>query len=85
MMITSGTMTNRIDQLAKAGFVTRRTDTQDARRAVVGLTDKGRDLIDVALADHVETQSSLLVALSEKEIAQLNAALSKLLKAAEPR
>lgn len=85
MMITSGTVTNRIDQLAKAGFVTRLSDTKDARRALVELTDKGHELIDSALADHVETQRSLLAALSKDEIAQLDAALSKLMKAAEER
>lgn len=85
MMITSGTMTNRVDQLAKAGFVTRRPDARDARRAVVELTDKGRELVEAALADHVETQKSLLAALSGDEIAQLDAALSKLMKAAEER
>jgi DNA-binding MarR family transcriptional regulator len=83
MMITSGTMTNRIEQLAKAGLVTRRAHPEDARRAVVGLTDKGRDLIDAALADHVATQQALLEPLSAEEVGQLNAVLSKLLRAAE--
>ncbi|WP_037265189.1 MarR family winged helix-turn-helix transcriptional regulator [Roseivivax halodurans] len=83
MMITSGTMTNRVDQLAKAGLVTRRSDARDARRAVVELTDEGHKLIDAALADHVETQKSLLTVLSSDEIAQLDAALFKLMKAAE--
>jgi len=83
MMITSGTMTNRIEQLAKAGFVTRTSDPKDARRAVVKLTPKGFALIEAAIADHVETQRSLLAALSGTEIAQLDAALRKLMQAAE--
>lgn len=83
MMITSGTMTNRIDQLAKLGLVTRTTDPQDARRAVVKLTKKGFALIDVAVAEHVETQRSLLAALSDEEIAALDGALRKLMAAAE--
>nr|WP_227287714.1 MarR family transcriptional regulator [Boseongicola sp. H5] len=85
MMITSGTMTNRIDQLAKAGCITRRPDTQDARRAVVQLTEKGRELIDTALVDHLATQRSILAVLTHDEIEQLDAALSKLLRAAEER
>lgn len=83
MMITSGTMTNRIEQLAKAGLVTRSSHPEDARRAVVKLTDKGLNLIDMALVDHVATQKTLLAVLSEEEVVQLDALLSKLLKAAE--
>lgn len=83
MMITSGTMTNRIDQLAKQGLVTRTTDPKDARCAVVKLTKKGFELIDAAVADHVETQKALLTVLSEKEIAALDSVLRKLLTTAE--
>ncbi|MEV8468527.1 MarR family transcriptional regulator [Fluviibacterium sp. DFM31] len=83
MMITSGTMTNRIEQLARQGLVTRTADPNDARRAVVKLTKKGFDLIDTAVGEHVETQKTLLAALSEDEIATLDGALRKLLKAAE--
>lgn len=83
MMITSGTMTNRIDQLAKQGLVTRTIDPNDARRAVVKLTQQGFDLIDAAVADHVKTQKALLAVLSEEEIAALDRGLRKLLAAAE--
>ncbi len=83
MMITSGTTTNRIDQLVKAGLVKRTTDPKDARRAVVKLTRKGFDLIEDAIADHVERQKSLLAALSRDEIAELNTLLGKLMQAAE--
>jgi len=85
MMITSGTMTNRIDQLVKTGHVVRTTDKDDARRAVIKLTKKGFDLIEVAVVDHVRTQDALLAALSDEETAQLDSALRKLLKAAEGR
>ena len=83
MMITSGTMTNRIDQLAKQGLVTRTTDPKDARRAVVKLTKKGFDLIDAAVGEHVETQKALLASLSEEEIAALDGALRKLMTVAK--
>lgn len=85
MMITSGTMTNRIEQLAKAGLVTRTSDRNDARRAVVKLTAEGFDLIETAIADHVKTQKTLLAALTGEEVAQLDAALRKLMQAAESR
>lgn len=79
MMITSGTMTNRIDQLEKAGLVCRTADPNDARKAVVKLTDQGQTLIDAALVDHVETQKQLMARLTGDEIETLNQTLSKLL------
>lgn len=81
MMITSGTMTNRIDQLEKAGLVCRTSDPNDARKAVVRLTDQGQNLIDIALVDHVKTQKRLMVHLDTDEVETLNGLLSKLLKA----
>lgn len=50
MMITSGTMTNRIEQLSKTGLVLRCKHPEDARRVVVELTGKGLNLMDAALA-----------------------------------
>lgn len=79
MMITSGTMTNRIDQLVKAALVTRTTDPKDGRRGVVQLTPQGFELIDKALADHVETQRSLLKGLSAQEVETLDGLLRKLM------
>lgn len=76
MMITSGTMTNRIDQLAKAGLVTRTVNPNDARGVIVGLTDKGFAVIDAAVTDHVATQARLLAVLSPSESSALDRLLS---------
>lgn len=83
MMITSGTMTNRIDQLAKAGLVCRTADPDDARKAVIKLTEQGFELIDKALADHVVTQKALVSPLDANELDQLNKLLRKLLAPTE--
>ena len=83
MMITSGTMTNRIDQLVKAGLVKRSTDPKDARRAVIKLTTKGYELIDKAVAEHAKTQTSLMATLSQDDIDELDQLLRKLLKTTE--
>lgn len=83
MMITSGTMTNRIDQLVKTGHVVRTTDKDDARRAVIKLTRKGFDLIETAVVDHVQTQDALLAVLSDEEVQKPDSVLRKLLIAAE--
>lgn len=80
MMITSGTMTNRIEQLVKKGLVSRTTDPNDGRRAAVKLTEKGFETIETAILEHVATQTTLLEALTEAEVAQLDAILRKLLQ-----
>ena len=55
-MVTSGTMTNRIDQLEKAGLVERKQSPEDGRSFQVCLTDKGFAVIDEAVTAHVATQ-----------------------------
>ncbi|HEX8045270.1 MarR family winged helix-turn-helix transcriptional regulator [Rhizobium sp.] len=79
MMVTSGTMTNRIDQLEKAGLVTRRPNPDDGRSFLVSLTDKGFALIDSAVTAHVQTQARLVSGLSEAEKDALNILLGKYL------
>lgn len=78
MMITSGTMTNRIDQLEKIGLVQRIPDPQDARRFIVSLTPEGFSVIDDAIVEHVATQHKLLKGLTAEELAQLDSLLLKL-------
>jgi DNA-binding MarR family transcriptional regulator len=50
----------------------------------VGLTEKGKALIDRALGEHVANESRLMDALSDKQRAQLTALLRRLLSALEP-
>lgn len=83
MMITSGTMTNRIDQLCKAGLVSRDADPEDARRMVISLTPQGFELIDRIVSEHVVTQKSLMSPLSPDEMESFNQLLKKLLAAVE--
>ncbi len=85
MMVTSGTMTNRIDQLEKAGLVTRSQNPNDGRSFLISLTPKGFELIDAAVTAHVETQARLVAALSEEERAALNGLLRNYLASFESR
>ncbi len=83
MMITSGTMTNRIDQLEKQGLVERLPHPDDRRALLVALTNKGRDVIDAAVKDHVENQHRLVETLTPPERAALDALLRRYLTAFE--
>ncbi len=74
-MVTSGTMTNRLDRLEAAGLIERRPNPADGRSAVVGLTETGARLIDKAVEAHVATQQNLVAGLSPEERDALNALL----------
>ena len=63
-LVTSGTMTNRIDRLESAGLVERHPDPGDKRGVLVRLTDAGRTRVDAAFDDLVARERHLLAALS---------------------
>jgi DNA-binding MarR family transcriptional regulator len=79
VILSSGAMTNRLDGLEEMGLVERLADTTDRRGRLVGLTDKGRELVDSAVADHLENEERLLAALDAGEREQLAGLLRKLL------
>ena len=79
-MVTSGTMTNRIDQLEKAGLVERNQSPDDRRSFLISLTDKGFRVIDAAVTAHVQTQEKLVSGLSKDERRKLNALLKTFLE-----
>jgi DNA-binding MarR family transcriptional regulator len=66
-MVTSGTMTNRIDRLAAANLVRREPDPRDKRGVLVTLTGAGQERVDAALADLLERERMLLAGLSTAE------------------
>jgi DNA-binding MarR family transcriptional regulator len=59
-LVTSGTMTNRIDRLEEAGLVSRSPDPQDKRGVLVTLTAQGQARVDSALADLLAGEHALL-------------------------
>lgn len=81
MMVTSGTMTNRIDQLEKDDLVTRVKNANDKRSVLVQLTTKGRRIIDAAVTDHVQTQAKLVGVVEQEERTALNGLLQNYLTA----
>lgn len=71
MMITSGTMTNRIDRLEARGFVERLRSPADRRVVLVTLTEDGRAKLDAALIDHAANERRIIESLSPKQQRQL--------------
>lgn len=78
MMVTSGAVTKRIDRLERAGLVTRRVSKVDARARLVRLTDKGRELVDELIVQHVANEKRFLAGLSATEQRALADLLRKL-------
>lgn len=72
MMVTSGTMTNRIDQLVKEGLVARVPNPDDKRSVHVQLTKLGQKTTDAAVTDHVEAQKRLVEGLKASDKTELN-------------
>ncbi len=75
-MVTSGTMTNRVDRLATKGLVERLRDQADRRGVLVRLTADGRSRVDAALAGLLAHERLLLAELSAAD----QAALASLLR-----
>lgn len=77
-LVTSGTMTNRIDRLAKKGLVERLPDPSDRRGVLVRLTAGGRQRADGALAGLLDHERAILVRLSPTQRGELAALLRQL-------
>jgi DNA-binding MarR family transcriptional regulator len=66
-LVTSGTMTNRIDRLAAEGLVRREPDPRDKRGVLVTLTRPGQERVDAALAGLLRRERALLAGLDDAE------------------
>jgi DNA-binding MarR family transcriptional regulator len=78
-LVTSGTMTNRVDRLASRGLVARRTDPRDGRGILVSLTGAGRQAVDAAIADLLRAERAILAGVSDAEQDQLAGLLRRLI------
>jgi DNA-binding MarR family transcriptional regulator len=75
-LVTSGTMTNRLNHLEQRGLVRRNPDPKDARSVRVQLTGVGKRTVDSALKDLVVEEGAFLGALDEEH----RSTLAELLK-----
>jgi len=78
-MVTSGTMTNRVDRLETARLVERMPDPQDRRGVHVRLTARGKERVDAALADLLDRERELLRGVSRTDQERLSGLLRRLL------
>jgi DNA-binding MarR family transcriptional regulator len=78
-LVTSGTMTNRVDRLVERGLVTRQDHPNDRRAVLVELTDAGRDAVDAALAELIAAERQIMAALDVADHDQLTRSLRLLL------
>jgi DNA-binding MarR family transcriptional regulator len=77
-LVSSGTMTNRIDRMSRRGLVERRTDPHDGRGILVSMTDEGRDRVDAAVDALLAAEGELLGNLSTPEQERIAGLLRKL-------
>ena len=83
LMVTSGTMTTRLDRLEEKGLVERGPAAHDRRGVVVSLTSEGRKRIDDAMSTHLTNLSVVLESLADADKLVLTDSLRSLLIALE--
>lgn len=79
LMLSSGAVSTRIEQLVKRGLVERVASAEDRRSCKVALTTQGLTLIDEVTNKHVENMDNILGVLNSKEQQQLAELLKKVL------
>jgi DNA-binding MarR family transcriptional regulator len=78
-LVSSGTMTNRIDRMVKHGHVVRAGGASDRRVVLVRLTPEGKECVDAAMADLLASERELLAVLPPADRRTLMALLRALL------
>lgn len=82
-LVTSGTMTNRVDGLERRGLVLRSPSPRDRRGVIVRLTATGLQTVDAAMADLLARERVLLAELPPADQAALADQLRRLLRPLE--
>jgi DNA-binding MarR family transcriptional regulator len=79
--VSTGAMTNRLDKLERAGFVSRSRDPSDRRGVVLTITRSGGERLDAYMDVGAHRERRLLEALSAGDKRKLNDLLTKLVDA----
>ncbi len=83
--LSSGAMTNRLDQLEDAGLIRRLPDPKDRRGVQVELTPAGRKLYKQSTASGAAKEALIVSSLTAREREQLNTLLRRLMIGFEKR
>ncbi|MFC7404865.1 MarR family winged helix-turn-helix transcriptional regulator [Georgenia alba] len=78
-LVSSGTMTNRIDRMVAHGLVVRAADDADRRVVKVRLTEEGERRVDAAMSQLLASERDLLASLPDDATAQVIDALRAIL------
>jgi len=70
-LVTSATMTNRIDRLQAQGLVRRLPSPEDRRGVLVELTSTGQSCVDAALVSLLDAEHTLLAGLAPGDVRML--------------
>jgi len=79
LLFTSGGLSNLLKRLEATGWVRRSADPSDGRGVLVGLTAKGRQLVDRAMPDHAAAERALLHMFDAREREMLAELLSRMM------
>ncbi|MBO1803993.1 MarR family winged helix-turn-helix transcriptional regulator [Leucobacter ruminantium] len=77
-MVSSGTMTNRIDRMTERGLVRRLTDPNDGRGVLVEMMPLGQTLVDAAMTRLSDAEERMLGSMPRSERDRLAALLRRL-------
>ena len=83
LLVSTGTMTNRLDKLEGAGLVQRHADPDDRRGVIVELTSQGRAALDRYIEVQAKRERQLMSSMSEADKKELGKLLRRLLNALE--
>ncbi|MCC7127256.1 MAG: MarR family transcriptional regulator [Microbacteriaceae bacterium] len=78
-LVSSGTMTNRIDRLAERGLVSRHSDPNDGRGILVTMTERGQERVDSAITMLLRAEAEILKRLPPLDRERLAGLLRKLI------
>jgi len=70
-MVTSGTITNRLDRLEELDLIKRNPDPNDGRGIIVTLTKSGMRTVDKAMEDLLERERELIKTMTKNEREEL--------------
>lgn len=84
LLISSGTMTHRLDGLETKDLIKRISHPSDRRGLIVRLTKKGLALTDRVIDAHLDNEKQLFASISAQDASSLSRILSKWISDLDP-